>query len=62
MQSAQGSSFDERRAFHRVPKLARTISDLTASERIETSHLAEAIQSRPGTHYLKGRVGRADNI
>ena len=35
------------RAFHRVLKLARTISDLAGSEGIETAHLAEAIQYRP---------------
>ncbi|MER2599486.1 MAG: YifB family Mg chelatase-like AAA ATPase [Caldilineales bacterium] len=35
------------RAYHRTLKLARTIADLAGVERIETAHLAEAIQYRP---------------
>ncbi len=35
------------RAFHRILKLARTIADLAECDRIETPHLAEAIQYRP---------------
>ena len=35
------------RAYHRILKLARTVADLAASPRIETVHLAEAIQYRP---------------
>jgi magnesium chelatase family protein len=35
------------RAFHRVLKLARTISDLAGCPKIETPHLAEALQYRP---------------
>ena len=35
------------RAYHRTLKLARTIADLAAAPRIETTHLAEAIQYRP---------------
>ena len=35
------------RAYHRTLKLARTIADLAGAQRIETAHLAEAIQYRP---------------
>ncbi len=35
------------RAFHRILKLARTIADLADCDKIETPHLAEAIQYRP---------------
>jgi magnesium chelatase family protein len=34
------------RSFHRVLKVARTVADLGGSDRIETAHLAEAIQYR----------------
>ena len=35
------------RAYHCTLKLARTIADLAGAERIETAHLAEAVQYRP---------------
>jgi magnesium chelatase family protein len=35
------------RAYHRVLKLARTITDLSSEDHIQTSHLAEALQYRP---------------
>ena len=37
------------RAYHRVLKLARTISDLVGDEEIAPAHLAEALQYRPKT-------------
>ena len=37
------------RGFHRVLKVARTIADLGAEERILTAHMAEALQYRPRT-------------
>jgi magnesium chelatase family protein len=35
------------RSYHRILKLARTIADLAAAERVEAHHLAEALQYRP---------------
>jgi magnesium chelatase family protein len=35
------------RAYHRVLKLARTISDLQGTESISSTYLAEALQYRP---------------
>lgn len=36
------------RAYHRCIKVARTIADLAAAERIESAHVAESIQYRRG--------------
>ncbi|HSL27622.1 MAG TPA: hypothetical protein VK900_00365 [Anaerolineales bacterium] len=35
------------RAYHRILKLARTIADLSGCEKIQSAHLAEALQYRP---------------
>ena len=35
------------RAYHRILKLARTITDLAGEENIQSTHLAEALQYRP---------------
>ncbi|MBS3753990.1 MAG: YifB family Mg chelatase-like AAA ATPase [Anaerolineales bacterium] len=35
------------RSYHRVLKLSRTIADLDGAEKIQTSHLAEALQYQP---------------
>lgn len=34
-------------AYHRTLKLSRTIADLTGSDEIQSTHLAEALQHRP---------------
>jgi magnesium chelatase family protein len=47
MRSAMAQMQLTARAHHRILKLARTIADLAASERIAAPHLAEALQYRP---------------
>jgi magnesium chelatase family protein len=47
IRSAMAQMLLSARAYHRVLKLARTISDLSGSQTIQTAHLAEALQYRP---------------
>jgi len=47
LQSAMNQLSFSARAYHRVLKVARTVADLDGSDRIETDHLAEALQYRP---------------
>ena len=47
MKSAMAQMNLSARAYHRVLKVGRTIADLEKSEKIQTAHLAEALQYRP---------------
>jgi magnesium chelatase family protein len=47
MRSAMNQLQLSARAYHRILKLARTITDLAGSEHIQPAHLAEALQYRP---------------
>ena len=47
MKSAMAQMSLSARAFHRILKVARTIADLVDAEKIQTAHLAEALQYRP---------------
>jgi magnesium chelatase family protein len=47
LKTAMNQLYLSARAFHRILKLARTISDLEKTEIIKAHHLAEAIQYRP---------------
>jgi len=47
LQSAMKHMHLSARAFHRILKLALSISDLEASDTIKAAHVAEAIQYRP---------------
>ena len=46
MRAAMGQMHLSARGFHRVLKLARTISDLAGDEAITAAHVAEALQYR----------------
>lgn len=47
IRAAMGQMNLSARGYHRVLKLARTISDLAGSEQIQAAHLAEALRYRP---------------
>ena len=47
MRAAMNQYHLSARAYHRVLKLSRTIADLANMEKINTTHLAEALQYRP---------------
>ena len=47
VRAAMGQMNLSARGYHRVLKLARTIADLAGADRIEATHLAEALQYRP---------------